>query len=196
MQSSKGTNSNIMVMTHTPQIETNESKIELPKNAENISDDVFSSGLLQKETHYIHSLRELEGKYEKFSVYLEPNTKEVYAVVRLGENMCGHTGIVHGGCIATLIDEISGWTFYANGHGAGFTANLNVNFRRPLPSNKTILVKCSIAEVSGRKVYIDCVLEDGENNLFSEGKALFIIPRKENKSSNQENDKSNDNSSS
>lgn len=169
----------IMVMTDQPQIMVaNDSKIVLPENVENISDDVFSSGLLNTETHYIHSLHELEGKYEQFSVYIEPKTKEVYAVVRLGEKMCGHTGIVHGGCIATLIDEICAWTFHTNGHGAGFTANLNINYRRPLPSNITILVKCSVAEVSGRKVYIDCILEDGDKNKYSDGKALFIIPKK------------------
>merc|ERR1711862_437587 len=77
--------------------------------------------------------------------------KDIYAEVKLGENMCGHNGIVHGGCIATLIDELCGWTFHTNGHGKGFTANLNINYRRPLPNNVTVLVRCSITQVIRRK---------------------------------------------
>ena len=41
-------------------------------------------------------------------VYLEPAEKRVYGVLHLGQRVCGHPGLVHGGVTALILDEMFG----------------------------------------------------------------------------------------
>lgn len=97
-----------------------------------------------------------------------------------------------------------GLTFYKTLGVGGFTANLNVNYRAPMPANHTILFCVKITERKGRKVYLTAQAfdaessipseinseetEDGEflwtkyveraeSTLYSEATSLFILPR-------------------
>eukprot|EP00960_Hanusia_phi_P066708 766457-Hanusia_phi.AAC.1 len=52
----------------------------------------------------------------------------------------GHPDIVHGGALATAIDESCGHAFMALGRGLGFTAYLHVNYKKPTPAGIPLLV--------------------------------------------------------
>ena len=66
----------------------------------------------------------------------------VVAVVRLGPKLDGHEGIVHGGVTALLVDDVLGFAYEAIPVEMAMTANLNLNFRRPLlPSKRSIVGK-------------------------------------------------------
>lgn len=41
---------------------------------------------------------------------IRPDQQETWFFVHLGRKLCGHDGIVHGGLIATLLDETLAWT--------------------------------------------------------------------------------------
>ncbi|KAF8686918.1 hypothetical protein AX14_003759 [Amanita brunnescens Koide BX004] len=52
--------------------------------------------------------------------------------VHVGRALCGHDGIIHGGLLATLLDESLARTAINNfPEGVGVTANLNVSYRAP-----------------------------------------------------------------
>lgn len=106
----------------------------------------------------------------------DDQSSEVRVAFHLGSNVSGHRNIVHGGLIATLIDEVSGASAFA-ALGPCFTANLNVNYLRPLTTNQWILVHSHVYQQQNRKAFVETTVEDGNGNVYSKGTALFIRPR-------------------
>lgn len=60
----------------------------------------------------------------------------MYGIWELGDKLCGHPGIIHGGCIASIFDQFFGMIFVCNA-GRGFTANLNINYLKPTLINQS-----------------------------------------------------------
>ena len=108
-----------------------------------------------------------------------PPPPSLSVVFYLGPSLCGHTGIVHGGLTASLIDQISGETaFMLSGPGA-FTANLNVNYTKPLIADSWVRVHGRVAKAEGRKVWVDVTVSDGREGgeQYANGSVLFVRPR-------------------
>ncbi|MDK2896418.1 MAG: hypothetical protein PWP04_538 [Candidatus Atribacteria bacterium] len=88
----------------------------------------------------------------------------------------GFKGVVHGGIVASLLDEIMSQSIKNSGKFA-VTGNLEVKYHRPCLTEKELLVKGWIAEVSGRLIKAKGeVIQDEE--LKAEGEGLFIVPSK------------------
>lgn len=120
----------------------------------------------------------------------EEDTKEeiLVADIRLGKNLDGHDGIMHGGIISLLFDESFGWGYGAMGAKIGktwgedgfplvVTANLNVNYKKPLRSGKgnDIIIRVFHDKTVGRKVFVSARMESHDGStLFSEATVLFI----------------------
>ncbi len=86
-----------------------------------------------------------------YEVYQKREEKEVACIIHIGDRLNGHPGIVHGGIISTAFDNSYGWLFFTLGIPPAFTANLNVNFRKPVFENTYALVRATVVkiEVSG-----------------------------------------------
>lgn len=101
----------------------------------------------------------------------------------LGEDLCGHAGIIHGGMLATLMDESMGRCgLAALPNRMGFTARLTVDFRKPVKAGSYILIKAEVVKTEGRKAWVKGRiegLEDGkkEGDVLVEAEALFIEPK-------------------
>lgn len=118
------------------------------------------------------------------------NTKaELPALVQIshvGPSLCGHPGIIHGGMLATLLDEgLARACFPALPNKVGVTASLTINYRRPCPANSYIVLRAETTKVEGRKAWvmgwIEVLTEDGEPapeaERLVEAEALFIEPK-------------------
>jgi acyl-coenzyme A thioesterase PaaI-like protein len=86
----------------------------------------------------------------------------VTAVVKLGYGLDGHPGVVHGGILALIIDDVLGLGNLAlstmpTHHGGDYTrqsamveyavtANLNVNYTAPVPAGSTLLVTATLVQ--------------------------------------------------
>lgn len=116
-------------------------------------------------------------------VWTTENGSEGVVIMYLGGAMCGHPGFVHGGMIATILDEgLARTCFAALPNKVGMTANLTIDYRKPCSSNQFVVMKARTTKVEGRKAWVEGRLEtlpqDGsEGVLIAEGKALFIEPR-------------------
>ncbi|KAI8377788.1 HotDog domain-containing protein [Radiomyces spectabilis] len=107
---------------------------------------------------------------------------ECILVAHLGQNLCGHDGIIHGGMLATLLDEHLAYVTLPNlPNQTGFTANLNVNYRRPVLSNQWIVVRGKLQRLEGRKAWAEAWIETVEDTpqRLTEATALYISPRSE-----------------
>lgn len=113
----------------------------------------------------------------------EKGGKSFVSIFYLGSAVCGHPGIVHGGLLATLLDEgMARCCFPALPNGIGVTANLNIDYRRPAPAEAFAVLRAETVKVEGRKAWvegrIETLPEDGsEPVVLVEAKALFVEPK-------------------
>lgn len=116
-------------------------------------------------------------------VWSETGGKSLVSISYLGEDLCGHPGLVHGGLLATLLDEgLARCCFAALPNKVGMTANLNINYRNPTPAGGFVVLRARTTRVEGRKAWVEGHIEslvaEGEKPVvLAEATALFIEPR-------------------
>lgn len=128
------------------------------------------------------------GAYQH--VFHNRSTGEVVSVVHLGRGTIGWPGVVHGGAIATLLDEHSARAALKDlgRRGGGvLTANLDIVYKRPtLASDVYVLRARAVPEEElptgergkrDRKVWVDASIETVEGKTCVECRALFVSPK-------------------
>lgn len=116
-------------------------------------------------------------------IYSETGGKSLVSIFYLGSDLCGHPGIVHGGLLATLLDEgLARCCFPALPNKVAVTANLNIDYRRPAMASSYHVLRAETVKVEGRKAWvegrIETLPEEGEEPVtLAEAKALFIEPK-------------------
>lgn len=115
--------------------------------------------------------------------WIEEGGKSLVSVTYVGDELCGHPGIVHGGFLATMLDEgLARCCFAALPHKIGVTANLNIDYRKPTPANSFLVLRATTTKVEGRKAWvkghIELLPKEGEKPVVvAEATALFISPK-------------------
>jgi len=61
--------------------------------------------------------------------------------------------------------------------GPCFTANLNVDYKKPLLTPAWVLVRAHVERVDGRKVYVHASVENGEGGIYAQAVVLFVKPK-------------------
>lgn len=75
-----------------------------------------------------------------------------YTFFHLGNKLSGHAQIIHGGLLATILDELTCRLAFQNFHSKkGVTANLNINYFKPCYVDLYVLIKCTVVKKNGRK---------------------------------------------
>lgn len=117
------------------------------------------------------------------TTWTEAGGKSLVSVVYVGEDLCGHPGLVHGGFLATMLDEGLAWCcFGALPHKIGVTANLNINYRKPTPAGSFLVLRAETTRVEGRKAWVKGHIEllakpDEEPTVLVEAEALYVSPK-------------------
>ncbi|KAG5926488.1 hypothetical protein E4U42_003262 [Claviceps africana] len=115
--------------------------------------------------------------------WTEGGGKSLVSVVFVGEHLCGHPGLVHGGFLATMLDEgLARCCFGALPHNVGVTANLNIDYRKPTPAGTYLVLRAETTKVDGRKAWVKGRIESlpgpGETPVvYAEATALFVSPK-------------------
>jgi len=85
----------------------------------------------------------------------------------------GPAGYVHGGIIATLLDETMSKAVRTLGLRS-MTRHIEVDYLLPVPSVKPIRLEGRLIRSEGRKHWVEAALLDTEKNVLARGKGLFI----------------------
>ncbi|MDA3942370.1 MAG: PaaI family thioesterase [Bacteroidetes bacterium] len=95
-------------------------------------------------------------------------------------NYQGFEGMLHGGIISTIMDEVGAWTVQLILKTAGVTSELNVKYLKPVRiSNGPIKVKAKPGEQIERLVNVNVELLDGNGKLCVEAHIqYFVFPEK------------------
>jgi uncharacterized protein (TIGR00369 family) len=90
----------------------------------------------------------------------------------------GYTNILHGGIIATLLDELGAWCVSVKIGTAGVTSEMKIKYLSPVYINKGIVtLKASVEEQTKKIATIHCCLYDGQSKLCAEAvNEYFIYP--------------------
>lgn len=116
-------------------------------------------------------------------IFSEEGGKSLVSLFYLGSDVSGHPGIVHGGLLATILDEgLARCCFPALPNKLGVTANLNIDYRRPAMAESYAVLRATTTKVEGRKAWVEGWIETLPKNgeepvVLVEAKALFIEPK-------------------
>ena len=85
----------------------------------------------------------------------------------------GPKGYVHGGMIATLLDETMSKAVRSHGV-VGMTRHLEVDYLRPVPSKSSIRLEAWLTHAEGRKHWARARIVHENGTVLAEGKGLFV----------------------
>ncbi|MEZ0229670.1 MAG: PaaI family thioesterase [Planctomycetota bacterium] len=91
----------------------------------------------------------------------------------------GYGNVVHGGVIATAIDETLGWAIYGLRDKLGVTTDLRIKYELPVFCEKTYVVRGHIAREDERDAVIVVEIHNAEKKRVAsgEGNMRFVSPR-------------------
>jgi acyl-coenzyme A thioesterase PaaI-like protein len=88
------------------------------------------------------------------------------------EFLQGYPGFVHGGGVATILDEAMGWATYGRGVWA-MTARFTMRFRRSVPLGQQVKVSGWVTRDRGRFLEVRGELRSRHGHLLAEADGLF-----------------------
>lgn len=92
----------------------------------------------------------------------------------LGERYQGGAGFAHGGIIALLLDEAMGKVCRFREVRA-VTAELSVEYLKPVDVNKEIVVEGRETEMNGRNLFMTGEIRNENGDVLARGKGRFVV---------------------
>lgn len=98
---------------------------------------------------------------------------------RLNREYAGYREFLHGGVVATLLDEAMGWALVNASGSYGVTRNLEVNYRRPIAIDCPIVLRGWVIEIDGRSVRLASSIEDERGRVLASAEGQWVLVREE-----------------
>ncbi len=98
-----------------------------------------------------------------------------HATLAVKEVFEGYPGVVHGGILSTLLDEVMAKAVIHSGKAA-FTAKLSISYRRALAPEQRIEIKGWITKDRSRIIETSACISD-ESGIYAEAEAVFVVPK-------------------
>ncbi len=103
---------------------------------------------------------------------------EVQATIRLPERFQGYPGIVHGGIIAAMLDEISGRAVMMDEEGKPtrflVTATLNIRYRKPVHIDTELLLRGHLVKDTGRVATVKGEIYDEAGQVLADVELVMV----------------------
>lgn len=111
----------------------------------------------------------------KLDFKVDSEAKKAKVLLKISKNFQGWNGIVHGGIIATLLDEVGVYAATPLGKNM-VTAEINIKYKKPVPIEKELLLEGEVTEVKrGKIIYVKAKITHKETLLaYSEAKILLL----------------------
>lgn len=110
----------------------------------------------------------------KLTFELDEEARRASGKFLLGPRFAGGAGFAHGGIIAVLLDEAMGKISKLSEERA-VTAELTIEFRKPVPVDAEILVSGWQEEEKGRNRFRAGEIHDAAGNLLARGRGRFVV---------------------
>ena len=91
--------------------------------------------------------------------------------------MCGFDGLVHGGIIATLLDEAAAWACIAHLGRLGLTREMTTRYLKPVPTNTEILLEGRVVSHETHSAGIRSSIHSADGALLAEAESSWAFAR-------------------
>jgi acyl-coenzyme A thioesterase PaaI-like protein len=105
----------------------------------------------------------------------DSNPVEVHVDYTVPAHFQGYPGVVHGGIIATMLDEVISRTIF-RGDPPRFvvTAKLSIRYRKPVPVETPLKITGRVVEDKGKVITVMGQIYGPEGVLLAEGDAVLV----------------------
>jgi uncharacterized protein (TIGR00369 family) len=110
----------------------------------------------------------------KLAFELDQDARRSKGTFVLGPRYAGGAGFAHGGIIAVLLDEAMGKISKLTEERA-VTAELNIEYRKPVPVDREIVVSGWQEDQKGRNRFRIGEIHDTQGNLLARGRGRFVV---------------------
>ncbi len=106
--------------------------------------------------------------------FYEVGPNEVTAEVVIPSHFEGYPGIVHGGIVAAMLDEIAGRAVLVGEHEHfRLTAKLEIRYRKPVPSGERLQLRSVVERRRGRIAFAHAQLNLADGSLAAEAQVML-----------------------
>jgi acyl-coenzyme A thioesterase PaaI-like protein len=112
-------------------------------------------------------------------VFVDDTKGTLLAFYHLGGSLCGNPGIIHGGLIAALLDEVMGRACLGlMPHKVAVTATLDLMYLSPVPADAVCMAQVETERQEGNMAWVHGWLENLDTGKkLAEARGLFIQPK-------------------
>jgi uncharacterized protein (TIGR00369 family) len=108
--------------------------------------------------------------------FSEAGHDRVRTEFRVGEEHTGMTGVVHGGIVATVLDEAMAWCLYRFRYASHVTATMELRFRGTVRAGVVLVAEGWITEDRGSRLRLKAAIweRDDPDRVVAEGRGLYV----------------------
>jgi len=110
----------------------------------------------------------------KLTFEQDDSTKRIRGAFKLSAEYQGGPGFIHGGIIATVLDEAMGKVSRFRGVRA-VTAELNVEYLKPVSVDAPLLIEAYEVEKTGRNLHFVGEIRNQAGDLLARGRGRFVV---------------------
>jgi uncharacterized protein (TIGR00369 family) len=117
----------------------------------------------------------------KMSWVNDQEKQEIVGTVTVPEHFNGYPGAVHGGIVATILDETAGRAILLNGshHNLMVTLKLEVTYKKPTPTATPLTAVGRVVTESTRRARVEGELKTPDGTVTAVCKAIIVRPPEE-----------------
>jgi acyl-coenzyme A thioesterase PaaI-like protein len=117
----------------------------------------------------------VENKYGLKLKFFQEKTGSVVVIHTVPDQYQGYPGVVHGGIIASMLDEVLGRVFMSDDHNRFmYTAKMTVRYRKPVPTGKPLKIVGTALKDRGRMAESKAELFGPDGELLAEAEGLLV----------------------
>lgn len=107
--------------------------------------------------------------------FYDDGESTVYAEISVPKRFQGYPGTVHGGIIASMLDEVVGRTIMAGDPNHFFvSAKLTIRYRKPVPIGQTLKLMGEIIRARGRSAVAKAELRLPDGSIGAQAEAILF----------------------
>jgi uncharacterized protein (TIGR00369 family) len=117
------------------------------------------------------------GKENRHGLRLQffADQHSVRGIFRPRDFLCGYPGIIHGGILASVADEVMWWAASWKKASSCVTVELNVKYLKPAPTNKEFELTAQVRNEKRRIVEVEGEVRDKGGQVYVAAWGKYLI---------------------
>lgn len=110
----------------------------------------------------------------RLNLLWDEESKTVCIPCEPDESWCGFSKVVHGGLIATVLDEAMAWAVKMHAEDWAFTADYHIRYKSAVAPGNKYMATAGVTEDARRKILAQAAFLDQDGKVLAEASATFI----------------------